>query len=105
MATVYNEETTLELLDGSTINVKPLKISLLREFMKKFDEISKVADDNEKSLELLIECVKVALKQYNPNLLDDKVDLEEILNLPMVYQIINEASGIDLSGTSLIGNV
>ena len=105
MTTVVNEETTLELLDGTTVIVRPLKISLLREFMKKFDEIATVADDNEKSLALLIDCVKVALKQYKPELLDDKVDLEEILNLPMVYQIINEASGIDLSGTSLLGNI
>jgi hypothetical protein len=105
MTTVVNEETTLELLDGTAVTVKPLKISLLREFMKKFDEIATVADDNEKSLALLIDCVKVALKQYKPELLDGKVDLEEILNLPMVYQIINEASGIDLSGTSLLGNI
>jgi hypothetical protein len=105
MTTVVNEETTLELLDGTTVTVRPLKISLLREFMKKFDEIATVADDNEKSLALLIDCVRVAFKQYKPELLNDKVDLEEILNLPMVYQIINEASGIDLSGTSLLGNI
>jgi inhibitor of KinA sporulation pathway (predicted exonuclease) len=105
MAVTVNEATTVELLDGTSITVRPLKISLLREFMKKFDEISAVAEDNEKSLALLVECVKIALKQYEPKLLEKEVDLEEILNLPMVYKIINEASGIDLSGTSLLGNI
>lgn len=105
MATVVNEETTIELLDGTSITVRPLKISLLREFMKKFDEISEVAEDNEKSLALLVDCVKIALKQYEPKLLEKDVDLEEILNLPMVYKVINEASGIDLTGTSLLGNI
>jgi inhibitor of KinA sporulation pathway (predicted exonuclease) len=105
MSTTVNEATTVELLDGTSITVRPLKISLLREFMKKFDEISEVAEDNEKSLALLVECVKIALKQYEPKLLEKETDLEEILNLPMVYKIINEASGIDLSGTSLLGNI
>lgn len=105
MTTVVNEQTTLELLDGTSITVRPLKISLLREFMKKFDEISEVAEDNEKSLALLMDCVRISLKQYEPKLLEKDVDLEEILNLPMVYKVINEASGIDLSGTSLLGNI
>ena len=36
---MVNEQTTIELLDGTSINLRPLKISLLREFMKKFEEI------------------------------------------------------------------
>ena len=103
MATTINEQTTIELLDGTSINLRPLKISLLHEFMKKFDEVSKVADDNEQSLAILMDCVRIALQQYEPKLLEKDVDLEEILNLPIVYSIINEAAGIDLSGTSLLG--
>ena len=42
------ETKTLTLIDGKTITVRPLKISLLRQFMKKFDGIAKVAEDNDK---------------------------------------------------------
>ena len=47
MATA-TEEKTVTLIDGTKIKVRPLKISLLRPFMKKFEDIAKVAEDNEK---------------------------------------------------------
>ena len=39
MATTTYEEQTLTLMDGTTITVRPLKISLLRLFTKKFEGI------------------------------------------------------------------
>ena len=38
MATTVYETTDIELLDGTKLKMRPLKISLLREFMKKFAE-------------------------------------------------------------------
>lgn len=103
MSTTVNEEKKITLIDGTEIAVRPLKISLLREFMKKFDAISKVADDNDKSMSLLIECVQIALKQYKPELASDPKALEELLDLPTVYQIVEEASGIKLGENALNG--
>jgi inhibitor of KinA sporulation pathway (predicted exonuclease) len=94
LATIINEPKEIELLDGTTISARPLKISLLKEFMKKFDEISQVADDNEKSIDVLLECVAIAMKQYAPETAGK--DLEDILDLPTVYVIVEEASGIKL---------
>lgn len=92
MATTINEEKVIELFDGTKINIRPLKISLLRDFMKKFEQIQKVADDNDKSMNLLMECVQIAMKQYNPELADIS-KLEELVDLPTVYKIVEEASG------------
>ena len=39
MATSVYETTDIELMDGSKLKMRPLKISLLREFMKKFESI------------------------------------------------------------------
>jgi hypothetical protein len=103
MATTINEEKTITLIDGTTFVTRPLKLSLLRQFMKKFEVIAEVADNNDKSLDALLECVKVALQQYKPELLE-KDDLEDILDLPTVYKIVEEASGINLSDTSLLNN-
>lgn len=101
MTTTVNEEKTITLIDGTTINVRPLKISLLRDFMKKFDAISAVADDNDKSMNLLMECVQIALKQYKPEIATDVKALEELIDLPTVYQIVEEASGIKLGETAI----
>ncbi len=105
MSTTVNETKTVELLDGTKISVRPLKISLLRPFMKKFEGIAEVADDNEKSMTLLMECVQIALKQYAPEMASDLKALEDNLDLPTVYKIVEEASGIKLSEASLIGGL
>ena len=97
MATTVNEKKTVTLIDGTKIEVRPLKISLLREFMKKFEGIAAVADDNDKSMNLLMECVQIAMRQYKPELADDLDVLEENLDLPTVYKIVEEASGITMS--------
>ena len=103
MTTTINEAKTITLLDGTSFEVRPLKISLLRSFMKKFDTIAEVADDNDKSMDALLECVAIALQQYKPEIAASAVDLEELLDLPTVYKIVEEASGINLSDTA-IGN-
>lgn len=76
--------------------MRPLKISLLREFMNKFEGISTVADSNDKSMDLLMDCVQVAMKQYKPELSEDRTALEDIMDLPMVYRVIEAAAGIKL---------
>jgi hypothetical protein len=93
MATTISEEKVIKLLDGTDLTVRPLKISLLRTFMKKFVAIQDVAEDNDKSMDLLLDCVMIAMEQFNPDLAKDKAKLEEILDLPTVYKIVEEASG------------
>jgi len=104
MATTVNEKKTVTLIDGTKVEVRPLKISLLREFMKRFEGIAAVAEDNDKSMNLLMECVQIAMRQYKPELADDKEGLEENLDLPTVYKIVEEASGINMSQTP-VGNL
>lgn len=105
MTTTVNEVKTIKLIDGTEISVRPLKISLLRPFMNKFEGIAAVADDNEKSMTLLMECVQIAMKQYKPELGDDLKALEELLDLPTVYKIVEEASGINLNDAALLNNL
>lgn len=97
MATTVNENETITLIDGKTISIRPLKISLLREFNKQFAEIAKVADDNDKSTDVLMKCVQIALRQYEPEMAGDVKALEDNIDLPTVYKIIEAASGVKLS--------
>lgn len=105
MTTTVNETKTVSLMDGTTIEVRPLKISLLRSFMKKFEGIAAVADNNDKSMNLLMECVQIALQQYKPEIAGDLKVLEDLLDLPTVYKIVEEASGITLGDNSVVGNL
>ena len=100
MTTTVHEANILKLIDGTEIEVRPLKISLLRPFMKKFEGIAEVQEDNDKSINLLLECVQIAMKQYKPEIATDIAKLEEILDLPTVYKIVEAASGIKLAEVS-----
>ncbi|CAB4157538.1 hypothetical protein UFOVP694_29 [uncultured Caudovirales phage] len=104
MATTVHEGTELTLMDDTKITVRPLKISLLRPFLKKFEGIAEVAEDNDKSTTILIECVQIAMKQYKPELAEDINKLEEVLDLPTVYKIIEAASGIKLQDANALLN-
>jgi len=98
MATSVYEIVEVELMDGSTISMRPLKISLLREFMKEFQKIGdeKISEDNIKSMDLLLACATIAMKQYNPDIAT-KEQMEDIVDLPTVYKIIEIAAGIKLN--------
>jgi DNA-binding protein H-NS len=102
MATTVQEEKEITLIDGTKIKIRPLKISLLRQFMKKFEGLAEVQEDNDKSMTLLIECVQIAMQQYKPELAEDLSKLEDVLDLPTVYQVVEAASGVNLSDTALL---
>jgi inhibitor of KinA sporulation pathway (predicted exonuclease) len=96
------DENVVVLIDGTKVSVRPLKISLLRPFMKKFEGIAAVSEDNEKSMNILMECVLIAMQQYKPELAENVKDLEDNLDLPTVYKIVEAASGVKLQDASLL---
>ena len=93
---------TITLIDGTEIAVRPLKLSLLRPFMAKFALLAEASDDNDKSMDILIDCAQIAMKQFKPDLAEDKAALEELLDLPTVYEIIDAASGVPNSDASAV---
>ena len=105
MATTVHEANTIVLLDSTEIKLRPLKISLLREFMAEFGKIDSVSEDNDKAMDVLMKCVQIAMKQYAPEIAESEKDLEEILYLPTVYKIVEAASGAELNEVaSLMGS-
>ncbi len=55
-----------------------------------------IAEDNIKSMDLLLNCAVIAMKQYKPELAT-KEQLEELIDLPTVYKVIEVAAGIQLN--------
>lgn len=107
MPTTVFETTEMELMDGTIIKMRPLKISLLRDFMNTFASLEGVAEDNDKSMDILMDCVQIAMKQYNPEMAASREELEDTIDLPSVYKIIEAASGIkfDDSGNALAAGI
>lgn len=99
-----NNKDKITLIDGTQIEIRPLKISLLRKFLSTFEGIAKVAEDNDKSMDILLDCVQIAMEQYKPELAQDREALENNLDLPTLYRIIEAASGTNLSENPLIAN-
>lgn len=104
MADKATSKEKVSLIDGSEIYVQPLKISLLRPFMKKFQELTGVAEDNDKSMDVLLDCVQIAFKQFKPELAENREGLEDVLDLPTVYKIIDAASGVQISDPTTMIN-
>ena len=44
-----------------------------------------------------MECVLIAMEQYKPELASDLATLEDNIDLPTVYRIVEIASGVPLS--------
>lgn len=104
MADKATSKEKVTLVDGTELTIQPLKISLLRPFMKKFQELATVSDDNDKSMDVLVDCVQIAFKQFKPDLAEDRGALEDVLDLPTVYKIIDIASGMKIADPESIVN-
>ena len=93
MATEVYKKDKVTLINGVELEIMPLKIKYLREFMYAFDKIKGVKDDDDAIL-ILLECAFVCMKQYYPELSKNISDFEDNIDLPTIYKIINVAAGI-----------
>ena len=95
MATKIYDTTKIYLVDDTEILATPLKLKYLREFMEIFDTLENASGD-EDSIGILSECALVAMKQYFP-LIKTIEDLEDRLDLPTIYKVIDIAAGIKVN--------
>jgi hypothetical protein len=96
MATEIYEIGTTTLVDGTEIYLTPLKIKYLREFMKEFENV-KLAKDDAEAISALAQCARVCMKQFYPSIKTIE-ELEDNLNLPAIYRVLDIAAGIKIDG-------
>ena len=99
MATIVYSTKTVETVDGIQIEMSPLKIKYLREFMDAFDKM-KTSKDETDSINIIAECVRITMKQYYPKLSNTIEDIEDNFDLPTVYAISDFAAGIKVKDDS-----
>ena len=99
MATKVYTSKTISLVDGTEIEIIPLKIKYLREFMDSFNLIQN-ASTEEETIMVLVNCVRVAMKQYYPKISKTVEDIEDNLDMPTVYEILDIAANIKINKNS-----
>lgn len=99
MATKIYDKDYITLINDVELEIVPLKIKYLREFLDAF-EFVKTANSEEESIFFLSECARIAMKQYYPEISKSHMDLEDNVDIKTVYQIIDIAAGIKVSEDS-----
>ena len=98
MATKIYETGTIELLDGTSVYMTPLKLKYYREFM----DIILNATKGGNRLDIdngLTECGLVCMKQYYPEI-KTKEQLEDVADIQMIYEMMKFGGGVSLGKDS-----
>ena len=99
MATEIYNKGNIFLIDGTELEITPIKIKYLREFMVAFEYVKQSTGDDE-AIEKLTECVRICMKQFYPEISKTTADVEDSLDLPTIYKILDIAAGIKINQQS-----
>jgi hypothetical protein len=98
------EVVTIPLQDGSTVELKPASIKLLKAGNKQLERLGEVKDTDE-TLDVLLDTCIVLLKRQRPELADPeagKALAEDLFDLETVYKVIEVMLGVKLNDPKLI---
>lgn len=98
MATTVYKSGYIKLFDGTDVYIRPLKIKYLREFMDYFDLVKLVKND-EQAVAILSHCALIAIRYHHP-IIQTIEDLEDQVDLPTVYKILEFAADIKINNES-----
>ena len=99
MATTIYKSDIVYLFDGTELEIIPLKIKYLREFMLTFNNIKNTKNDDD-AIGILIECVRICMKQYYPKISGTVKNVEDSIDMPTVYKVLDAAAGIKINKKS-----
>jgi hypothetical protein len=99
MATAIYKTHKIYLLDGTEVEISPLKIKYLREFMDIFSAIKNAKNDDE-SINILAECTRIAMKQFCPEISKSIGQIEDNIDMPTIHTILEKSAGIKIDGDS-----
>ncbi len=95
MATRIYDTKTIELLDGTEVELKPLKIKYLHKVMEAFEDIHSAQNDYE-SMYVLAKCVYLCFLQLCPEKSGSLVEVEDNINMPIIHDVLDFCVGIKL---------
>lgn len=99
MATSIYKTKNIFLFDGTEIEIMPLKIKYLREFMTAFQNISYTENDDD-AIVVLLECTRIAMKQYYPQISKTIEQIEDNMDLQTMHEVLDLAANIKIGANS-----
>ena len=99
MATTIYKSEIVYLFDGTELEIVPLKIKYLREFMQAFENVKGTKNDDE-AIAALVECVRICMKQYYPTISGTTDDVENNIDMPTIYKVLDVSAGIRINKKS-----
>lgn len=104
MATKVYDTLEVELQEGTVVTVKPLNIRLLRKFMEVMGDMDPEATETE-NLDVLVKACGIAIEKQAPDIANNRENLEEALDIPTMWKIIEIAGGIKMADPNLLSEV
>lgn len=113
MAKTVYDEVEITLQDGKDITLRPLPIGLLKKFMKVWGTLSDVEGEFD-SYDIFVNLAGISISREYKDKFEKPVNadgslsddfreyLEEYVDTPTIYKIIEVASGIDLTDPKLV---
>jgi hypothetical protein len=86
-------------IDGLEIEIIPIKIKYLKQLMIAFDAVQE-SKSEDKTIEILAECCRIAMKQYCPEFSNSLSDIEDNFDLNAIYDILYYSAGINIKKNS-----
>lgn len=99
MATTVYKNKFIKLSNGKEVEILPVKIKYLREIMDSFEQV-KSSDNDDQTISVLVECARIAMKQYYPEISKNIEDIEDNLNMDQIYDILDFGAGIRLRSSN-----
>lgn len=103
-ATNIYETVTVALQDGSTVDLKPASIKLLKAGNRELEKLGE-AKDTEETLDVLLKTCIVLLKKQRPELADPETGYslaEDLFDLDTVYKVIEVMLGVKLNDPKMV---
>lgn len=94
MAKKVYESAIIKTMDGMEIEISPIKIKYIHEFMKEFSKVKDAKDDME-TIGLLTKCAAIAMNQYCPQF-NTVEALEDNFDINAIYKVIELGANIKM---------
>ena len=86
----------VQTIDGIELEISPLKIKYMREFMNIFNDIKNSKTEDE-TIGILCDCTRICMKQFYPKLSKNVEDIEDNFDIKTIYKILEFAGGIKIN--------
>lgn len=88
-------KTKIYLIDGTEVEISPLKLIYLKELMREFDKLKEVSKDEDAGMDIILKCVVIAMKQFYPPL--STVDqVADSIDMKTLYKILDYGANISM---------